>query len=129
MGEMADLEIDNAMCDTYWAHEGDRTADVAIPVPKGFWRTLDGRILAIKDMTVTHLRNTKAMLERNAEAQYYHYAFLEETFPDTPPAVEIDEILANNDTYRLICKELKRKTKERDKAFPALTARQIRRTA
>lgn len=58
MGEMADLEIDNAI--TYW--DGPTAYEIYNVDPETHWVCRDGRILEITKMTTAHLTRTRDML-------------------------------------------------------------------
>lgn len=83
------------------------------------WRQKDGRIIAIKDMAISHLANTKAFIERQAEAIESHYRDLElfEDFSITEDFTA-EEFLGENPAYKAICRELRKKTAARDKEWP-----------
>jgi hypothetical protein len=45
--------------------------------PQGYWRTKDGKVLAMADMTDDHLKNTIAMLKRKKMRWHWKYAQLQ----------------------------------------------------
>ena len=146
MGEIADMEIDNILLHDGWDWENDRHADAQMNTqwrkrglngaPNGLfsdldiggpfsrlpkrWQTKDGIVLLISDMAISHLRNTKAMIERcasNIEGYYNMMAM----FDDTAHPDEYSDaawLLQHSLTYKAICKELARKTSARDKEWP-----------
>lgn len=63
MGEMADWMLDQAMMsleDEDW----DEPETIKPKIPKGHWKTKDGRIIPIRSMSDSHLKNCIALCER-----------------------------------------------------------------
>jgi hypothetical protein len=125
MGEMADMEIANLELED-WDWENDRLADAPTTPPLRYdwrgrpleWRQKDGRIIALKDMSTAHLRRTKALLERNAEALHMYYVTLE-FFEDFSVTQDFDpaDYLRSNKFYKAICRELRYKEREDKKVL------------
>lgn len=58
MGEMADLEIDQAILH----YDLGEDTSVEMFEPEEEWRTRDGRVIKLRNMTTAHLQRTLAML-------------------------------------------------------------------
>jgi hypothetical protein len=73
MGEMAYV----AACDEI-ASRADARPTKALSAPAGEWRTRDGRVLRVSEMTVDHLANAVALFERGGVGDHAKVAELRE---------------------------------------------------
>lgn len=121
MGDMADLLRDSVDPMDVFDLENDRFCDVPAHRKVVCWNTKDGRIIPVPEMSTVHLRNTKRMLERAAEARDRYYQTMEmfDDFSVTHDYSSV-EYLKRSRTYKAICKEL-RKREAALKEWPVFT--------
>ena len=76
MGDMADDAVDAALNEMYWFEDNEYEALYEM-AEEGLWETKDGRILKIKHMSDSHLRDVIALLEQNSHNSVWAEVYID----------------------------------------------------